>query len=78
MIPDLPVFLNGRALSAPSGQTLADLLAEHEPDLLIALMAGEGFATDARGIPVETGVPLTAGAIFRVRRSARLGGTADA
>ena len=78
MIPDLPVFLNGRALSVPAGATLGDLLAEHEPDLLVALMAGEGFATDARGLPVEPAVPLTAGAIFRVRRSARLGGTADA
>ncbi len=62
----------------PAGETLGDLLAEHEPDLFAALLGGQAIATDGRALPVDPAQTLTAGAIFRVRRSARLGGIADA
>lgn len=78
-MPDtLPVFLNGRPLQAPAGSTLGQLLAEHDPDLFAALLGGGAIASDGRGIAADPDVPLTAGAIFRVMRSARAGEATDA
>lgn len=71
MPTDLPVFLNGHPFRVPAGSTLGSLLAEHDPDLLAALMGGEALATDGRGIETDPDAVLTAGAILRVRRSAR-------
>ncbi|MEP6590380.1 MAG: hypothetical protein ABJC19_04270 [Gemmatimonadota bacterium] len=71
MPTDLPVFVNGRPYRAPAGSTLGRLLAEHDPDLFVALLGGQALATDGRGIEADPDVPLTAGAIFRVQRSAR-------
>ena len=67
----IPVFLNGRHLPASPGSSLRQLLAEYEPDLHASLASGTAAATDARGLPVDPDAPLTAGAIFRVGRSAR-------
>jgi hypothetical protein len=67
----ISVFLNGRHLPASPGSSLRQLLAEHEPDLHASLGRGGAAATDARGLPVDPDAPLTAGAIFRVGRSAR-------
>ncbi|MES2123234.1 MAG: hypothetical protein V4503_00970 [Gemmatimonadota bacterium] len=71
MPTDLPVFVNGHPFRVPAGSTLGSLLAEHDPDLLAALLGGEALATDGRGIEVDPDDVLSAGAIFRVRRSAR-------
>ncbi len=73
----IPVFINGRALSVAAGSTLAELLAEHEPGLL-ALLLGGASATDARGLPVAADVPVVAGAIYRLQRSARVDQVTDA
>ena len=79
MIPELiPVFLNGRAVTMPSGSSLADLVRAAEPDLAPALLAGGVRATDGRGIEVPADAPISAGAIFRVFRSARGGAMPDA
>lgn len=67
----LPVFLNGRHLAASPGSSLRQLLAEREPDLHASLAEGTAAVTDARGLPIDPDAPLTAGAIFRVGRSAR-------
>jgi len=67
----IPVFLNGTPIHAPAGGTLASLLADHAPDLLRALMEGRAVATDGRLVAVRSDAPLTAGAIFLVRVSAR-------
>lgn len=78
MTPTLiPVFVNGRALSVAAGSSLAQLLGVHEPDLL-ALLLGGASATDARGLPVDADVPVAAGAIFRLQRSARVDQVTDA
>ena len=79
MISDLvPVFLNGRSCRVPSGCTLAELVAQDDPELARELARGAALATDARGLPADPAAVLVAGAIYRVSRSARSAGPADA
>jgi hypothetical protein len=78
-VPQLiPVFLNGTPLRVPAGSTLGQLLAEHDPDLLAALLGGSAVATDARDIVADPDAALSGGAIFRVRRSSRTPEPTDA
>ena len=67
----IPVFLNGRPARVSAGTTLAGLLAQEDPGLGRALDGGTAKATDGRGIPATADALLSAGAIFRVFRSAR-------
>jgi hypothetical protein len=60
------------------GTTLGRLLADHDPDLLAALLGGAGQATDGRGIAVDPDLPVHAGAIYRVFRSSRRPESGDA
>ena len=69
--------LDGRPLRVAPGRSLAQSLGDHDPDLL-ALLLGGSMATDARGLPVDADAPVTAGAIYRVQRSARIEDAADA
>jgi hypothetical protein len=79
MISELiPVFLNGRSCRVVPGATLRQLLTQDDPDLARALELGTAKATDGRGIPAAADVLLVPGAIFRVVRSARPDGAADA
>jgi hypothetical protein len=74
----IPIFINERPVRAPRGATLGQVLAEHDPELLAELLGGTAQATDARGLPVDPDLPVHAGAIRRVRRTARHQGGADA
>ena len=65
------MFLNGQAARVSPGLTLAQFVTRQDPDLGAALDAGAAIATDARGVPADPAVVLTAGAIYRVFRSAR-------
>jgi adenosine deaminase len=67
----IPVFLNGRPTRASPGSTLCQLVTQEDPELGASLEAGLAMATDARGLPADKDTPLSAGAIFRVFRSAR-------
>lgn len=67
----ITVFLNGQPMQAHSGDTLGMLLAEHDPELLKAVIERRAIATDGRAIAVTADAPLTAGSIFLVRLSAR-------
>ena len=67
----IPVFLNGRPVTVPHGATLAALVAQVDPALAAALVAGQARATDARDLPVAADQVLSAGDIFRVSKSAR-------
>ena len=78
MTPNLiPIFVNGRPLRVAPGRSLAQSLGDHDPDLL-ALLLGGSIATDARGLPGDADAPVTAGAIYRVQRSARVEESTDA
>lgn len=74
----IPVFLNGHPFRVPAGSTLGQLMAEHDPDLLAALLGGSAIATDGRDIVADPDAPLSGGAIFRVRRSSRTPEPTDA
>jgi hypothetical protein len=80
VIPEtIPVFLNGRTVHVGAGATVEQLLMQQDTDLAAALAAGQARATDARGLPVDAGTVLSAGAILRVFQSARpAAGTTDA
>ena len=78
MTSSIPIFVNGRSLRVAPGMTLAQVLAEYEPELFASLLGGRLLATDGRAVAVDFDVSVTAGSIFRVRASARLGGDADA
>lgn len=79
MTPEtIPVFVNDRPLRVPVGATLGSILAEHDPDLLAEVLGGSARVTDGRLIPVDPDGPVHAGAIYRVSRSARAAGAADA
>lgn len=67
----IPVFLNGRPARVPAGSTLRQLLTQEDPELAAAMAAGQATANDARGLPVDDNVPVPAGSIFKVFRSAR-------
>ena len=74
----LPIFLNGTPLRVAAGTSLGRVLADHDPDLLAALLGGGGQAPDARGLPVDPDAEVHAGAIYRVFRSARRDEATDA
>lgn len=74
----IPVFVNGAALRVAPATTLGQVLADHDPDLLAALLEGSGQATDGRGLPVDPDAPVHAGAIYRVFRSSRRPESGDA
>ena len=74
----IPVFLNGRPARIAVGSTLAQLVAQEDPELGKAFAGGLARATDARGVAVNGDAVLSAGAIFRVFGSARAADPADA
>jgi hypothetical protein len=72
------VFVNGIRIDAPAGTPLSAVLAEHDAEMLAMLLDPSGGVTDARGLPVEPDAPVHAGAIYRIRVSARRDGAVDA
>lgn len=73
-----PIFVNGEVIQATEGEALSGVLARVDTELLAVLMDPDGMVTDARGLPVEPDSPVHGGAIYRIRRSARREGSADA
>lgn len=63
--PTIPVFVNGRVVPAAPGASLAQVLGDHAPDLLVALLGGAPV-TDARMLPVDPDAPVYPGAIYRI------------
>ena len=67
----LPVFINGHCIRLSAGATVSQAVAQHAPDLAEKVAAGAAYVTDGRGIRIEEGQAVHAGAIFRVIVSAR-------
>ncbi|MFP5355753.1 MAG: hypothetical protein ACLGIK_11495 [Gemmatimonadota bacterium] len=60
------VYVNGRGVDAPASGSPVAAVRVAEPALADAVAAGERLITDSRGLPVEVGMALYNGAIFRV------------
>jgi hypothetical protein len=71
------VFINGLPVTAVAGTPLSRVLADHDPELLATVLDPQGGVTDARGLPVAPDAPVHAGAIYRIRQSARRQGGVD-
>lgn len=67
-------FVNDRAVEVEDGATVRDAVAALDPALVEDVVRGRAVATDGVGRPAELTAPLTAGAILRVRASARRSG----
>jgi hypothetical protein len=68
------VFVNDRRLTVGPGATARDAVAVADPAWEQALGSGRAYLTDGRGLRLEPGGPVAAGAIIRVVLSAREGG----
>lgn len=64
------VFVNERPVDVPAGSTVQGAVAVADPALADRLGHG-AYATDGRGIQVDPGAILSAGAILRVITPAR-------
>lgn len=62
----IPVFVNGTRVEIRDDASALDAVRAWNADAGAALAAGVKVLTDSRGLPVEAGAPLAAGAIFRL------------
>jgi hypothetical protein len=65
------VFVNATPLEVEPGTDVQAAVQAHDSVLGAKLASGAAYATDARGIELPLGVPLSAGSIVRVVVSAR-------
>lgn len=72
------VFVDAHPVEMAAGSLARDAVAALDPGLLPRLEDGTAYLTDARGIRLDAGAPLSAGAILRVVKSARRAAEADA
>ena len=71
-------FVNERLVQLPPGTSVLAAVRAHDPALADRIAAGEGYCTDARGIPLEPDAPLQSGGIIRAVISARRRPDSDA
>lgn len=71
MTETIRIFINTSVLDVPVGSDVAGAVRQFDPALAERVVAGSAAVTDARGIRLEPGVKLAAGAILRVVVSAR-------
>ena len=78
MTDTVRVYLNGRAVDAPSGATALDAVRLVDAAEGERVAAGERLVSDSRGIVVANDAPLYLGAIFRTVSARQQGGAAPA
>lgn len=71
MTAPILLFVNDRPVRVPPEGTLGDAVAASDGALAAKLREGAAYLTDGRGIRVDAGSPVFAGAIVRVVQSAR-------
>lgn len=76
--PMLRVFVDAHPVDVAPGSSARDAVAAQDPAALPRLDDGTAYLTDGRGIRLDAGASLAAGAIVRVVKSARRGAEADA
>lgn len=68
---EIRAFVNGEAVSVPSGATALDCVRQWRGDEAAGVTAGRRTITDSRGLPIAPESAAEAGAIYRtVRRRA--------
>jgi hypothetical protein len=72
------VFVDARPVEMAPGSLARDAVAAFDAGLLLRLEEGTAYLTDARGIRLDAGAALSAGAILRVVKRARRSTEADA
>jgi hypothetical protein len=60
------VFVNAVGVEVPPGASALDAVRRWNPDEAAAVARGERVITDSRGLPVDAGVRVSAGSIFRL------------
>jgi hypothetical protein len=73
----LRVFVNGTALSVARGATVIDAVRAFDAKEADEVTAGTRAATDSRGLPVASDLPLTGGAVLRIVSSRALKSAED-
>lgn len=75
----LRVFIDARGVDVKPGATAIDAVEAYDPAVASAVRAGDRILTDSRGLPIDSGSPLEAGAIFRLipRRDRSAGPNAE-
>ncbi|MEP6690004.1 MAG: hypothetical protein ABJD07_02540 [Gemmatimonadaceae bacterium] len=71
-VPDAPrepksvvVFINAQRVEVPQGALLRDALIAWNAGAASEVAAGATVVTDSRGLPIDAGVRVHGGAIFR-------------
>ncbi len=76
--PPVRIFVNERAVEVTPGTAVESAVALVDAELAEALRRGRAYVTDGVGRPIDPRAPASAGAIFRVVRSApRVSSSAD-
>jgi hypothetical protein len=78
MTESIIVFVNGTGLNLPPGTNVAAAVRALDPTLERQIANGSAYVTDARGIEMSSGDPLSGGAILRVVVRSRRGADVDA
>jgi len=60
------VFVNARGVDVPAGSSALDAVRAWNADEASAISRGERVITDSRGLPIDGGTRVSAGAIFRL------------
>ena len=69
----VPVYVNDRRVAVDPGATARDAVVAADPAWERALGVGRAYLTDGRGLRIEPGGPVHAGAIIRVVLSGKTG-----
>ena len=62
------VYINAKPVDAPAGASALDAVAIWDAAVADEIRSGTRGLTDSRGLPIDAGIALVQGAIFRVIR----------
>jgi hypothetical protein len=60
------VFVNSAGVDVPAGATALDAVRAWDADAAREVTDGARLITDSRGLPIDSGAPMSAGSILRL------------
>jgi hypothetical protein len=66
MPESIRVFVNASGVDVPSGATALDAVRAFDATAADAVAGGTRVITDSRGLPIDSGTPMSAGSILRL------------